>query len=221
MNKNGSATDALTFDSPDHGPDRVPLQAEDQNRIAIYGMLASALETAPDQNWLDVVGSLSGDAGPLGEAIDALAGAARRSSPESLHRDYHDLFIGVGRGELVPYGSYYLTGFLNEKPLALLRQDMRRLGIERDPGVKEPEDHIAAECQMMAGLVEGVFGNGDAEAPMRFFRAHLATWAPYFFKDLEAVETGRLYPALGRLGRIFFELEEQADALFEAQRNAG
>ncbi|WP_349360401.1 molecular chaperone TorD family protein [Stappia sp.] len=194
---------------------------EDRDRIAIYGILSSALEAAPTREWLDVVAGLSGDDSALGAAIGGLARAAAQADEASLRREYHDLFIGVGRGEFVPYGSYYLTGFLNEKPLALLRQDMRRFGIERDPQVKEPEDHIAAECQMMAGLIEGTFGDGAPDAAARFFRAHLATWAPYFFKDLEASETGRLYPALGRLGRVFMELEEQADALFESRHDAG
>ncbi|SDU05010.1 molecular chaperone [Stappia sp. ES.058] len=194
---------------------------EDRDRVALYGLLASGLQGPVGQDWLDVVSGLSGGGGDLAEAISGLAVAAAQAEPEPLARDYHDLFIGVGRGELVPYGSYYLTGFLNEKPLALLRQDMRRLGIERDPGVKEPEDHIAALCQMMAGLIEGDFGDGSPAASSRFFRAHPASWTPYFFKDLEATDRGAVYPALGRLGRVFIELEEHADALFEEQRGAG
>jgi TorA maturation chaperone TorD len=198
-------------------PDVCP---EDRDRVALYGLLASGLQGPVGQDWLTVVSGLSGGEGDLAEAIAALAKSASDADPETLSRNYHDLFIGVGRGELVPYGSYYLTGFLNEKPLALLRQDMRRLGIERDPDVKEPEDHIAALCQMMAGLIEGEFGDGSATGTSRFFRAHVATWAPYFFKDLAATDGGTVYPALGRLGQVFIELEEHADALFEERRNA-
>ena len=124
-------------------------------------------------------------------------------------------------GELVPYASYYLTGFLNEKPLALLRQEMRRLGIERSPDVSEPEDHIAALCEMMAGLVEGAYGDGDPTTASTFFRAHVAAWAPYFFKDLAGTSTSALYAALGQSGRVFIDLEDEADRLFSQQRQAG
>jgi TorA maturation chaperone TorD len=189
---------------------------EDRDRAAVYDLLASALAGPVGQDWLDVVCGLSGGDGALGQAVGDLATAARKADPERVARDYHDLFIGVGRGELVPYGSFYLTGFLNEKPLAFLRQDMRRLGIERDPSVSEPEDHIAAECQMMAGLIIGDFGSGEPEAAGRFFRAHLSTWAPYFFKDLAASTSGDLYPAIGRLGLAFLEIEAQLDVMFEA-----
>lgn len=215
------AGDRLTEmqDAPTGGAD-LDVGPEDRDRVALYGLLASGLQGPVGQDWLDVVSGLSGGAGDLADAIAALAKAASEADPKKLARDYHDLFIGVGRGELVPYGSYYLTGFLNEKPLALLRQDMRRLGMERDPEVKEPEDHIAALCQMMAGLIEGEFGDGSATAPSRFFRAHLATWAPYFFKDLAATDSGAVYPALGRLGQVFIELEDHADALFAERRGA-
>ncbi|WP_084649805.1 TorD/DmsD family molecular chaperone [Stappia stellulata] len=207
------------IDARDQGRDAV-VCPEDRDRVALYGLLASGLQGPVGQDWLDVVSGLSGGGDDLADAIAGLASAAAQADPESLGRNYHDLFIGVGRGELVPYGSYYLTGFLNEKPLALLRQDMRRLGIERDPDVKEPEDHIAALCQMMAGLIEGDFGDGVPATSSRFFRAHLASWAPYFFKDLAATGAGAVYPALGRLGQVFIDLEEHADALFEQRRGA-
>ncbi|MBA4610149.1 molecular chaperone TorD family protein [Stappia taiwanensis] len=204
-------------------PDPARIAPEDRDRAALYGILASALEAPVTRDWLTVVSALPGSGGgPIGEALSDLASAAAGTTPERAARDYHDLFIGVGRGELVPYASYYLTGFLNEKPLALLRQEMRRLGVERDPSVREPEDHIAALCQIMAGLIEGSFGDpGDPAAQGRFFRAHLGNWAPYFFKDLAASTTGRLYPALGRLGQVFLDLEEQADTLFAAERATG
>lgn len=213
----GASTAATDGSSADGG---MSLVAEDRERAILYGILASGLEGPVDRAWLAAVAGLPRLEGDIGTCLADLSRLAAYADPLALRRDYHDLFIGVGRGELVPYASYYLTGFLNEKPLALLRQDMRRLGIERDPDVHEPEDHIAALCAMMAGLIDGSFG-GDRDAESSFFRAHLASWAPYFFKDLAATATGGLYPALGRLGQAFIALEIEADRLFGERRKAG
>ena len=149
------------------GTDRVGVAGEDGERAIVYRLLATALEAPVGRDWLEVVGALPAVEGPFGAALKQLSSEARVADPATLRRDYHDLFIGVGRGELVPYASYYLTGFLNEKPLALLRQEMRRLGIERSPDVSEPEDHIAALCEMMAGLVEGSYGEWWDQRPNR------------------------------------------------------
>ncbi len=122
-----------------------------------------------------------------------------RSSPDAVRREYDDLFIGLVRGEVLPYASYYLTGFLNEKPLALLRRDMARLGIARTPDVQEPEDHIASICEMMAGLIRGRFGGPvGLTAQREFFAAHLAPWAEHFFGDLEGAKNARFLRARGR-----------------------
>jgi TorA maturation chaperone TorD len=215
------ASGGVPLDASSAQAGRVDVAAEDRERAIVYRLLATALEAPAGRDWLDVVGGLPRLDGPLGEALANVSACARDADPAVLRRDYHDLFIGVGRGELVPFASYYLTGFLNEKPLALLRQEMRRLGIERDPDVSEPEDHVAALCEMMAGLVEGTYGDGDPSTAGRFFRAHVATWTPYFFKDLAATGVSPLYAALGRLGKVFVELEDEADRLYSERRQAG
>lgn len=215
----GAAT-AETGTSDTQSAGKVMVAPEDRERAILYGILASGLERAADRGWLAAVAALPRLDGDIGVPLAELSRIAAAADPETLRREYHDLFIGVGRGEFVPYASYYLTGFLNEKPLALLRQDMRRLGIERDPDIHEPEDHIAAICAMMAGLIDGSFGEGDEEEASAFFRAHLAVWAPYFFKDLAASTTGELYPALGRLGQAFIAVEVEADRLFAERRKA-
>jgi TorA maturation chaperone TorD len=155
-----------------------------------------------------------GDSSELGRAFVALAREAAATSAADAKSEYHDLFIGIGRGELVPYGSYYLTGFLHEKPLAELRETLAGLGIARDSSVKEPEDHIAALCEVMAGLIDGAFG---APAPLpvqwRLFERHIAPWAARFFADLEAAETARFYRAVGRIGRLFVGVETTAFAM--------
>ena len=124
---------------------------------------------------------------------------------------FNQLFIGLTRGELLPYGSYYLTGFLHEKPLAALRNDMRRLGIERAPNVYEPEDNIASLCEMMAGLIRGTFGAGSSESTERdFYNAHIAPWAGHFFTDLEGAKASVFYAPVGAIGRTFTEIEREA-----------
>ena len=126
------------------------LTDEDRTRADVYRLLSRILGAPAERAVLDVLSRLIGDTSPLGLTIDRLAAAARGSSPEHAADEYQRLFIGLGRGILVPYGSYYLTGFMHEKPLARLRADMAVLGIERDPTIREPEDHIAIVCETMA-----------------------------------------------------------------------
>ena len=123
-----------------------------------------------------------------------------------------DLFIGLGRGELLPYGSYYLTGFLHERPLARLREDLAQLGIERVDGQAEPEDHAAILCEIMAGLASGRFP-APAGADRELFEKHLAPWIGRFFADLERAEAADFYRRVGALGRVFIEIETEAFAL--------
>ena len=116
-----------------------------------------------------------------------MAGAAAETDAAAVAREYFDLFIGVGRGELLPYGSYYLTGFLHERPLARLRADLVDLGVERVEGQCEPEDHAAIICEIIAGLVAGEF-IAPVERQRRIFDRHLAPWMARFFVDLEAAK---------------------------------
>lgn len=193
----------------------VAIAEEDQLRAQLYGCLARLLAVPPDAELLKLAAGLQGDDTPMGRALDALARIAATVSPAAAEQEYNDLFIGIGRGELIPYGSYYLTGFLNEKPLAKLRQDMARLGIARASDVKEPEDHIGTLCEIMAGLIaDGFGGPPDLAEQKRFFDVHLAPWAGRFFADLEAAEHAVLYAPVGTIGRLFMEIE--ADA-FEMQ----
>jgi len=121
------------------------------------------------------------------------------------------LFIGLGRGELLPYASYYLTGFLNEKPLAILRADMAARTMTRAPNVFEPEDNIASLMEMMAGMIVGRFSQAASlEAQKTFFNKHISPWAEHFFSDLEAAKNSILYASLGAVGREFMNIEREA-----------
>ncbi|MDB5595085.1 MAG: molecular chaperone [Hyphomicrobiales bacterium] len=181
-------------------------------RGAEYGLLAVLLGAAPTTDLLTRVSGLRGDASVLGMAHVELAAAADATDETAVGREYFNLFIGVGRGELLPYGSYYQTGFLHERPLARVREDLALMGIERAGAMREPEDHIAILCEVMAGFARGEFA-ADLAAQARFFERHLAPWAARFFADLETTGSASFYKSVGRLGRTFMELESEAFTL--------
>jgi TorA maturation chaperone TorD len=184
-----------------------------------YALLASLLLRAPDAEALTRLSRLQG-AGttPLDRGHIALAQAAGCASAETVRREYFDLFLGVGRGEIVPYGSYYLTGFLNERPLARLREDMKRLGIERAEGHSDPEDHLGTLCEIMSGFAAGRF-EASAGEQGRFFARHMASWAGRCFADLEGAESARFYRAVATVGRVFIDIEIEGFAM-EARQSA-
>jgi len=181
-------------------------------RAQEYALLATLLARAPDEPLLGRIAKLHGDTTALGVAHAALAEAASRADVARLEREYFDLFIGLGRGELLPYGSYYLSGFLHERPLARLRADLSRLGIERAQGQSEPEDHAAILCEIMSGLASRRY-EASAETERKVFEQHLAPWIGRFFADLERAEAADFYRSVGALGRVFVEVETQAFAL--------
>ena len=184
---------------------------EDVLRANLYRMLAHILKAPPQQSDLELLAGLSRDSTRLGEAIGGLAHLARRTSPETARREYHSLFIGLERGELVPYGSHYRSGFHEDHSLVQIRADMARHGIALAPELSEAEDHIAALCDIMAGLILGL---GDEPASLdeqkAFFMAHIATWAKHFFIDLEAARSSVFYAAVGKVGAVFMDIEEAA-----------
>jgi len=185
---------------------------EDGARGNLYALLGRLLSGAPDNELLELLREISPDPADdslLAASWQMLAVAAARADLEQLRHEYDSLFIGIGRGEVVPYGSWYLTGFLMEQPLAQLRGDLRELGIERQPGVHEPEDHAAALCDTMALLI-----TGEAPAPLEqqqaIFCRHLEPWLARFFRDLQQAPSARFYRAVGQLGEQFIGVESQA-----------
>ncbi|MEJ1158062.1 molecular chaperone TorD family protein [Prosthecomicrobium sp. N25] len=190
-------------------PDVDPL---DRARGEEYLLLATLLRAAPSASLLRRLARLAGDDTALGRAHAVLADAAARADADDVETEYFDLFIGVGRGEVLPYASYYLTGFLNERPLAKVRADMTRLGIVRSGQGMDPEDHAATLCEIMSGLLLGLFQGGPVEAEA--FRArHLAPWAPRLFADIARAPSARFYKAVAEVARVFFEIEAEASGL--------
>ena len=178
----------------------------DLERARVFALLGRLLAAAPNPDLLRNLALLPGDASPLGKALAGLAQAAATANAAAVQREYLALFVGVARGELLPYASYYLTGFLHERPLAELRAELARLGIARAEGVAEPEDHLAFCCEAMAGLLSGGF-EGDADA---FLARHLKPWAGRCFADLEVAGAASFYRAVGAFGRVAMDIETAA-----------
>ena len=181
----------------------------DAARAQEYALIAALLTRAPDAQLLSNLSELRADPTPLGLAHAALAQAASDTSAERVEREYFDLFIGLGRGELLPYASYYLTGFLHDRPLARLREDLGAIGIARAEGIFEPEDHAGILCEIMAGLASKRLA-APPESDRMIFEKPMAPWIGRFFTDLERAETAIFYRALGTLGRVFMDIEAEA-----------
>ena len=187
------------------------IQQEDQLRADLYNYLGVMLAGPPDQLLLDQSAGLSGDDTDLGQAINGLARVAKVSKEAAVRTEYNALFIGLGRGELLPFASYYLTGFLNEKPLANLRATMADFGMTRADDVFEPEDNIASLMEMMAGMIVGRFGRVATLAEQqKFYNAHISTWATHYFTDLQSAKSSVLYASVGAVGLAFMDIEQEA-----------
>lgn len=184
----------------------------DAARAQEYALIAALLTRAPDAQLLSKLSELRADPTPLGLAHASLAQAASDASAERVEREYFDLFIGLGRGELMPYASYYLTGFLHDRPLARLREDLSAIGIARAEGIFEPEDHAGILCEVMAGLASNRLPAPVGSDRMIFDR-HIAPWIGRFFTDLERAEAADFFRRVGTLGRVFIDIESDAFAL--------
>jgi len=180
----------------------------DLARAQEYSLLSALLRRSPDAQMLARLARLRGDGTPLGLAHTALGEAAAGTDVAKVAREHHALFTGLGRGELLPYASYYLTGFLHGRPLVDLRQMLRRIGVERLEEPSEPEDHVATLLEIMAGLCGGAI-LAPTGTDREVFDDHIAPWVARFFADLETAESARFYVSVGTLGRTFLGIETQ------------
>ena len=186
------------------------LEPEDRLRADTYRVLGRLLASPPDAETLDLFAQapVSEEDSLLAVAWRMLAMSAQRATPEQVADEYQALFIGLGRGELVPFGSWYLTGFLMEQPLARLRTDMQKLGFERQDDVAEPEDHAAALCEIMALLAEDG-APASLESQAAFFGTHIGPWMSRFFRDLQEASSAGFYRAVGQLGEQFINTDQR------------
>ncbi len=180
---------------------------QDELRYNIYTLLASLFRDAPSQaalTWLQTIEVETDAHRDMTTAWEMLKLAASASTEEQIKDEYQLLFIGIGRGEIVPYCSWYLTGSLMELPLAKLRQDLRALGFERQDDIKEPEDHIAAMLEVMAMLVQ----EGDTEAQRIFFNNHIAPWYQKLCGDIKQAASVVFYNPVAELADHFLTIEK-------------
>jgi TorA maturation chaperone TorD len=184
------------------------LEEEQRARAGLYGLLARLLGAYPSAETLKEISQFPGDETPIGSVMGDLAKTASLTSFEEARDEYNALFIGVLEGEVNPFASHYLTGFLNGLPLSNVRDDLNRLGIIRSEDVKEPEDHIAFLFDVMVGLITNEFGDhADRNEEQDFFEKHITPWAENFFNDLVKAKNARLYAHVGTLALRFLEVE--------------
>jgi TorA maturation chaperone TorD len=199
-----------------HVTEQVPLSigsgvdAGDAARAEIYVLLGTLLAGPPDAVTLEMLLDIDvgeADENPMTAIWQSLQDSARDIDADRVVEEYFSLFIGLGRGELVPYASFYIHGFLMEKVLASLRKELQRLGFELQEGVSEPEDHVAALCETM-GMIISESGLSLKEQSA-FFRTYIASWMGVFFAELHNAQSAVFYRAVARLGQQFLEIEKQ------------
>ena len=195
---NASADDVLDVDPTD------------SLRAGTWALLGQLLAAAPTPDMIDRLAGLP----PMDETPDAiaaawqqLAAAARRATPDGLVAEYQDVFIGVGGGEVTPYASWYLTGTLMDRPLVQLRSDLDALGIERNADCSEPEDHVAALCEIMALVVQDE--DVDPDWQRELHSRYVAGWMARFFEDLGKASSADFYRAVAAVGQAFVEMERR------------
>lgn len=187
---------------------------EETARAEVYGLLAQLYYAAPSAELLGALRVAPTEApaagGFLEEPWRELVGAARSVSDGEVRREYEALFGGVGKPEVYLFGSHYLTGFLNERPLAQLRTDLAALGLARDEAVPETEDHIAYLCEVMRYLIAGDdVAVCNLTRQQQFFSAHLQPWGMALCDAIAAHPQARFYAALAGFTRAFLGVEQQ------------
>ena len=195
---------SIKFESPDQG--------EETARADLYGLLATLLYAPPTQALLDTIARapVAGE-GVLQSAWAELVTVCRSAQQETVRAEYEQLFYGVGKPEVMLYGSYYLSGFLMEKPLAELRTALAKLGLQRSDQVTESEDHLAALCEVMRYLIASDdVVHANLHTQQQFFADHMQVWVIDCCKTLEAYPHANFYKSVARLARTFFDVEMQA-----------
>lgn len=188
---------------------------EELARAELYGLLSRLWFAPPDEALLAqfrvAVTEAPEPGGHLEAPWQALVAAMRATTVAAAAEEYEALFGGVGKPEVFVYGSYHLAGFLNEKPLAVLRADLAALGLARDEGRGETEDHIAFLFEVMRWLIAGDdLAHCQLAQQHRFFRAHVQTWAESLCDAVAAQPRAQLTRALADFTRAFVEVEAQA-----------
>ena len=203
----------MTTPEPNHPATSSALD-EETARAELYGLLALLYYAPPTAEWLGqlrlAVTQAPTPGGYLEEPWQQLVGAARAMEAADIAAEFDALFGGLGKPEVVLYGSHHLSGFLNEKPLAALRTDLAKLGLERDDSMPETEDHMAYVCEVMRYLIASDdVAVANLTQQRQFFTTHLQPWAFQLCDALAAHPKARFYAALAALTSAFLSVEAQ------------
>jgi TorA maturation chaperone TorD len=196
----------ITFESPR------AIDVIDQARADYYALLSHLFYQAPDARLLHAIVVADPPEGELAASWKALAAAAAVVPEDAVREEYDALFIGVGKAPLMLYGSYFLAGFMMEKPLAELRTDLAELGFTRAPNVREPEDHLAALCDVMRALILGDVERPPAkiDAQQQFYRNHIDSWVFRCMSEISAYHQINFYKRVADFAQAFFAIETEA-----------
>ncbi|WP_370261307.1 molecular chaperone [Limnobacter sp.] len=190
------------------------IAGEDWARADFYGLLSHLFSGQVTEDFLARFKQIDRNeidiTTPLGFEFAELLRAIKGLSAEQINQEFTDNFVGIGKPDILPYGSYYIAGFTNEKPLVNLRDDLSRLGITRDEKIVETEDHISFLCEVMRYLILADDPPLPFSEQRAFFHAHLASWYDDFAADIEAAANTDFYKTVGRLARVFFDVETQS-----------
>ena len=194
---------------------------EELARAEVYGLLASLFYSAPSAELYAQLQVAVTEAPARGAFLETswteLVASTRRLTLAQVSDEFVVLFGGVGKPDIFVYGSWFIAGALNEKPLAALRRDLAALGLERPQAVLETEDHLASLCEVMRYLIAGDdLGVSNLASQQRFFNAHLRPWVERLFDLIAAHPRADFYRALAGFGRDFFAVEAQGFDLLEA-----
>lgn len=187
---------------------------EETARAEVYGLLAQMFYAPPAPELIADLQIAVTDAPVTGSYLEEpwrrLVGAARAADAHGIAQEYATLFGGVGKPEVYLYGSHYLSGFLNEKPLALLRSSLAELGLARDDAMPETEDHFAYVCEVMRYLIAGDdVAVANLTRQRAFFEAHLQPWYTALCDAVAAHPQAQFYAVLAEFTRAFLSVETQ------------
>lgn len=187
---------------------------EEVARAELYGLLASLWYAAPDAKLLVAFKVATTEAPAAGAFLEEpwrqLVGVARDTTLAAVRSEYDALFGGIGKPEVYLFGSFYLSGFLNDKPVAHLRTDLARLGLARSEAVSETEDHVACLFEVMRYLIAGDdVAVANLTQQQRFFSTHLQPWLPALCDAVAQHPKARFYAALANLTAAFAQVEAQ------------
>ena len=196
-----------------------PIAPEDRARANFYAVLAALFRDAPDAALLRAIGGAdelpAAEAGELPGAWNRLVAACRAMDADAARQEYWDLFVGTGKSEINLHASHWLTGFMMEKPLVRLRDELQQLGLGRGPESALVEDHIAALFETMRFLIEGDSGRPPANLREQqgFFERHLASWVPDLCTALKQNELANFYRPVGEFAESFVAIERDSLAI--------